>query len=233
MVSCFTEAYSTKEIHEGMPQTRFELFSLSEVIVFGTPKREIQSLRRTEAQDSAAALTNQNCLGPESQVQGRPSVELYHSFERLLVVMTGTGPASMFGFMLGHTYCSNTGQREALTPGWDKEWSWSKTAWSIVKGTEAWVRPWEMSDRRVRPEYRIGSCASCNEVGEVQSFRSSSSRSGAEAKASRLIEDCSRARALRDSASATGLAWPVMWQKIFVFFCPIRVKYALESFRVF
>ena len=65
-------------------------------------------------------------------------------------------------------------------------------------------QPWEISQRRVRLDFESGTCATCNEIGELESLRSSSSC--AEARMSRSIGDCFRARTLQDSASAVQLA---------------------------
>ena len=115
---------------------------------------------------------------------------------QLLTVM-----ASMSCFILGQTYHSEIRWQEERDK--DKESSWSKMAQHIVEGTRRQGQPWEISQRRVRQECKRGTCASCNEVGEMESLRSSSSWSWAEARVPRLIRDCSRERMLCESASAT------------------------------
>ena len=56
-VRCDAEACSTKEVHEGMPKIRMNCCPCSEVIVVGIPKREIQPVRRAEAQTSGVVST--------------------------------------------------------------------------------------------------------------------------------------------------------------------------------
>ena len=63
-VRCDAEACSTKEVHEGMPKIRMNCCPCSEVIVVGIPKREIQPVRRAEAQTLRGGINHWNCLGP-------------------------------------------------------------------------------------------------------------------------------------------------------------------------
>ena len=125
----------------------------------------------------------------------------------------------MSSFKFGKTYRFETKRREALIPGCDKECRLSNTAQRIVEGTRARGRPRETSQRRVLLECGIGICFSCKEVEEVKRHLRSSSWLWARARVSRSTGDCSSTRTFRDSAAATGLARPSMWQMSFVQWC--------------